>query len=193
MPMNFMHRRICSSQDWADNVRERSLPWALGGVDLGENLLEIGPGYGATTRVLVDLAPNVTAVEVDARSAADLRGEFGGRARILHGDGSKMSLPDNDFSSVVCFTMLHHVPTRQMQDGIFAEALRVLAPGGVFAGSDSRLSLRFRLLHIGDTMNVVDPDELPERLRRAGFSDVEVTLREGAFKFRAIKPLAPSR
>ncbi|MFI9386538.1 class I SAM-dependent methyltransferase [Kutzneria sp. NPDC052558] len=193
MPMNFMHRRICSSQDWARTVRERGLPWSLGGVDLGENLLEIGPGYGATTRVLVELAPNVTAVEVDARSAADLRGEFDGRARILHGDGSKMSLPDNDFSSVVCFTMLHHVPTRQMQDGIFAEALRVLEPGGVFAGSDSRLSLRFRMLHIGDTMNVVDPDELPERLRLAGFSDVEVTLREGAFKFRATKPLAPSR
>jgi hypothetical protein len=71
--------------------------------------------------------------------------------------------------------------------------LRVLRPGGVFAGSDSRLSLRFRLLHIGDTMNVVDPEELPERLRRAGFEDVEVSLREGAFKFRAAKPVAGSR
>ncbi|QUQ66912.1 class I SAM-dependent methyltransferase [Kutzneria sp. CA-103260] len=188
MPMNFMHRRICSSQDWARQVREQKLPWSLAGVELGEDLLEIGPGYGATTRVLVEMAPKVTAVEVDARSAEDLRGEFDGRARILHGDGSKMSLPDNDFSSVVCFTMLHHVPTRDMQDGIFAEALRVLRPGGVFAGSDSRLSLRFRMLHIGDTMNVVDPDELPERLRRAGFEDVEVTLKEGAFKFKARKP-----
>jgi SAM-dependent methyltransferase len=191
MPMNFMHRRICSSQDWAKNVRERSLPWSLTGVELGANLLEIGPGYGATTRVLVDLAPSVTAVEVDARSAQDLQREFDGKARILHGDGSRMSLPDQEFSSVVCFTMLHHVPTRPMQDGIFAEAFRVLRPGGVFAGSDSRLSLRFRLLHIGDTMNVVDPDELPERLRRAGFEDVEVTLREGAFRFQAKKPSTP--
>ena len=124
------------------------------------------------------------------QSARDLRGEFDGRATILHGDGSKMSLPDNEFSSVVCFTMLHHVPTRDVQDGIFSEALRVLGPGGVFAGSDSRLSIPFRVLHIGDTMNVVDPDELPERLRRAGFEDVEVTLREGAFKFRARKPSA---
>jgi len=104
-----------------------------------------------------------------------------------------MSLSDSEFSSVVCFTMLHHVPTRQMQDGIFAEAFRVLQPGGVFAGSDSRLSFRFRLLHIGDTMNVVDTDELPERLRKTGFEDVEVTLRDGAFKFQAQKPVAPSR
>jgi len=191
MPMNLMHRRICSSQGWATNVRERSLPWSLTGVELGANLLEIGPGYGATTRVLVDLAPNVTAVEVDARSAKDLQREFDGKAKILHGDGSRMSLPDQEFSSVVCFTMLHHVPTRPMQDGIFAEAFRVLRPGGVFAGSDSRLSLRFRLLHIGDTMNVVDPDELPARLRTAGFEDVTVTLREGAFRFQAKKPSLP--
>ena len=61
----------------------------------------------------------------------------------------------------------------------------------MFAGSDSRLSLRFRLLHIGDTMNVVDPDELPARLRTAGFEDVTVTLREGAFRFRAQKPSIP--
>jgi SAM-dependent methyltransferase len=193
MPMNLMHRRICASRDWARQVRERKLPWSLAGVDLGEHLLEIGPGFGATTRVLVEMAPNVTAVEVDADSARDLRAEFAGRATVLHGDGSRMSLPDNEFSSVVCFTMLHHVPTRQMQDGIFDEALRVLRPGGVFAGSDSRLSLRFRLLHIGDTMNVVDPDELPERLRRAGFEDVAVTVGEGAFKFRAAKPVAPPR
>ena len=193
MPMNLMHRRICASQDWARQVREQKLPWSLKGVDLGEDLLEIGPGFGATTRVLVEMAPNVTAVEVDGRSAQALQTEFDGRATVLHGDGSKMSLPDNEFSSVVCFTMLHHVPTREMQDGIFAEAFRVLRPGGVFAGSDSRLSLRFRLLHIGDTMNVVDPDELPDRLRRAGFEDVEVTLKEGAFKFRAEKPVAPTR
>jgi SAM-dependent methyltransferase len=193
MPMNFMHRRICASQNWATAVRERSLPWSLTGVELGANLLEIGPGYGATTRVLVDLAPNVTAVEVDAKSARDLQREFDGNATVLHGDGSRMSLPDKEFSSVVCFTMLHHVPTRTMQDGIFDEAFRVLEPGGVFAGSDSRLSLRFRLLHIGDTMNVVDPAELPARLRRAGFEDVEVTLRERAFRFRAVKPFASGR
>ncbi|MEV6611435.1 class I SAM-dependent methyltransferase [Kutzneria sp. NPDC051319] len=192
MPMNRVHRRICSSEDWARQVREQKLPWSLRDVDLGAKLLEIGPGYGATTRVLVDMAPDVTAVEVDERSALDLQREFAGRATVLHGDGSRMSLPDNDFSSVVCFTMLHHVPTRAMQDGIFAEAFRVLEPGGVFAGSDSRLSFRFRLLHIGDTMNVVDPEELPERLRRAGFSDVEVTLRDGTFKFRAAKPVAPT-
>jgi hypothetical protein len=70
--------------------------------------------------------------------------------------------------------MLHHVPTRQAQDDLFGEAFRVLAPGGVFAGSDSQLNFRFRMLHIGDTMNVVDATTLSDRLTTAGFTDIEI-------------------
>jgi hypothetical protein len=57
----------------------------------------------------------------------------------------------------------------------------------VFAGLDSRISLRFRLLHIGDTMVVVDPATLPGRLRAAGFTDVEVDTVPQAFRFRATR------
>jgi len=44
------------------------------------------------------------------------------------------------------------------RDALFAEAFRVLRPGGVFAGSDSVASLRFRLLHIRDICNTVPPE-----------------------------------
>ena len=33
-------------------IRDVILPWALGEVDLGNDVLEVGPGYGATTDVL---------------------------------------------------------------------------------------------------------------------------------------------
>ena len=56
-----------------------------------------------------------------------------------------MPLPDGEFTSVV-FMMLHHVPTAQDQDRLFAEAFRVLARG-VFAGSDGVHSFGFRLVH----------------------------------------------
>lgn len=173
MPMNWMHRRLCSSDKWA-KAMETYLPWALEGVDLGPDVLEIGPGYGANLRVLVRRVPRLTAVEIDADTARTLRESWGDQARILHEDASAMSLPDGSFSSVVACTMLHHVPTPALQDRIFAEAFRVLRPGGVLAGSDSQPSLGFRLLHIGDTMNTLDPGTLPDRLRAAGFTEVRV-------------------
>lgn len=65
MAMNLLHRRRCSSAGWAEMVQDQLLLWALGDVQLGERTLEIGPGYGATLRVLVERAAAVTAVEVD--------------------------------------------------------------------------------------------------------------------------------
>jgi ubiquinone/menaquinone biosynthesis C-methylase UbiE len=49
-------------------------------------------------------------------------------------------LPDAAFDGVVCFTMLHHVPSALLQYRLLAEVARVLRPGGVFAGTGSRSS-----------------------------------------------------
>jgi SAM-dependent methyltransferase len=178
MPMNLIHRRICSSAKWAATVAER-MPSDLRGLDLGDDVLEIGPGFGATTRVLAPLVPRLTAVEIDEASVRGLRAEFGDRVEVVHGDGAALPFPDGRFSAVVCFAMLHHVPSPEQQDALFAEACRVLRPGGVFRGVDSQPSLRIRLLHIGDTMIVLDPATLPDRLRRAGFAEAETTVRPG--------------
>ena len=56
MAMNLLHQRRCSSAGWADMVRDDLLPWALADVELGDQTLEIGPGYGATLRALVSKA-----------------------------------------------------------------------------------------------------------------------------------------
>jgi SAM-dependent methyltransferase len=188
MPMNLIHRRLCRSDKWISTVESQLLPWVLSGVDLGADVLEIGPGYGVTTRLLVHRAARLTAVEVDPDLAAALDTELGERARILHGDGAKLPLPECSFDAVVCFTMLHHMPSAGAQDRLFTEVARVLRPGGVFAGSDSRLSLRFRLLHIADTMVVVDPLTLPQRLQATGMVDAEVALAPRAIRFRARRP-----
>ncbi|MFD1050597.1 class I SAM-dependent methyltransferase, partial [Kibdelosporangium lantanae] len=108
--------------------------------------------------------PELTIVEVDPASARQLAAQFPD-VTVLEGDGARLPLGDNSFDSVTCFTMLHHVPSRGEQDQLFAEAFRVLRPGGVFAGMDSLPSLRFRILHLFDTMVLVDPRTLPDRLR----------------------------
>ncbi|MCR6487299.1 class I SAM-dependent methyltransferase [Amycolatopsis sp. OK19-0408] len=188
MPMNLIHRKLCSSAKWADTVEERLKPW-LAERELGDDVLEIGPGFGATTKVLLDVVPKLTVLEIDHASSELLRAEYGDRAEVVEGSGAEMPFETGRFSAVVCFTMLHHVPTVGLQDAIFAEAARVLHPGGTYCGSDSQLSFRFRLLHIGDTMNVLDAATLPGRLERAGFERVEVKARPKEIViFSAVKP-----
>ncbi|MFE7199153.1 class I SAM-dependent methyltransferase [Pseudonocardia alni] len=187
MAMNALHRRICRSDSWADRMHGTTLPWATRGVDLTGEVLEIGPGYGVTTRWLAARTGALTALEVDPVLAEDLRAGLGGElgVDVRHGDGAALPFPDGSFDAVVCFTMLHHVPTPGEQDRLFAEAARVLRPGGTFAGIDSRMTLRFRTIHIGDTLTAVDPATLPRRLGAAGFARPETELGARSFRFRA--------
>ncbi|WP_437338564.1 class I SAM-dependent methyltransferase [Sorangium sp. So ce394] len=193
MSMNRIHQWLCASERWADAVERQFLPWALAGVELGGEVLEIGPGYGATTRVLLKRTAALTALETDAALADRLARQLDRRARVVHGDGTAMPFADGSFTGVSCFTMLHHVPSPALQDRLFAEALRVLKPGGIFAGADSMPSLGFRLVHVFDTMVLVDPATLPQRLSAAGFVDIAVEAApRRAFKFRARKPTRPA-
>jgi SAM-dependent methyltransferase len=183
--VNVIHHRLCRSSRWQRTVEGRLLPWALNGVDVSGRVLEIGPGFGATTRVLADRAAELVAVEVDQDLARRLRTELPGSVTVVTGDGADLPFRDGRFDAVLCFTMLHHVPSRELQDRIFSEARRVLAPGGVFAGSDSLTSRRFRLLHVGDVMVPVDPATLQSRLSDAGFADVAVSTAGRSLRFRA--------
>src|SRR5208337_3316624 len=99
MAMNLCHRMCCNSNRWAKEVEDQLLPWVLADVDLGDHTLEIGPGYGAILRVLVDKTPRLTSVEIDAPMAQRLQRLYGKRARIINGDGTDTGLPANEFSS----------------------------------------------------------------------------------------------
>jgi SAM-dependent methyltransferase len=186
--VNLLHLWYCRSKGWSRAVEQRLLPWVLAGVDLGDSVLELGPGFGVTTRHLAALTADLTAVEVDQTLAARLTRTAGDRVTVMHADATALPQDDRSFSAVVCFTMLHHLPSPQAQDRLFAEAFRVLRPGGVFAGSDSRTSRLFRLYHLADTMTPVDPAGLPARLAGAGFANVDVTTAPETFRFRANRP-----
>ncbi len=173
--MNEYHE-LCGSDEWRAVVRDEILPWALGGVDLGDDVLEVGPGYGATTDVLAELVPKVTAVEIDPQLATMLAGRFAGNdaVMIVRGDATALDFPDGRFSGATSFTMLHHVPSVGLQDRLFAEVARVLRPGAAFVAGDSLANPELEAHHEGDTYNPVDPAGLPARLKAAGFGNVEV-------------------
>ena len=182
--MNEDHAALCASPEWAEHLAEEVLPAALDGVRLGDDVLEVGPGYGASTEWLVRRTDNLTVVELDAALAADL-GQRLSTVEVVHGDGSELPFAAGRFSAVVCFTMLHHVGSAAAQGELFAEVARVLSPDGTFAGSDSIADDGLREFHAGDTYVPVDPDTLPDRLAAVGFADAQVVRHEHWFTFTA--------
>lgn len=187
--MNWFHQQVCRSGRWRRRLQRELLPWALKGVELGDDVLEIGPGPGATTDLLRGRTTRLTALEVDAPAAAALQKRLNHLGVcVVHGDGAAMPFPDSSFSGVVSLTMLHHMPTTALQDRLLAEAWRVLRPGAVFAGFDGVGSFLFRLIHLGDIYTPVNPDTFASRLEAAGFAEVAVERGRQRFRFRATRP-----
>jgi ubiquinone/menaquinone biosynthesis C-methylase UbiE len=188
--MNRLHNLICSSGWWRSRVEQKLVPWGLAEIEPGERVLEIGPGFGATTRVLSERLGALDVLELEPHYCERLRAELGGRVTVTQGDATRMPYPDAQFTAVLSFTMLHHIPSRELQDAAFAEIARVLVPGGVFAGTDSvGTGALFKLIHLGDTLLPLDPEGLPERLHAAGLTEPSVDRADGSFRFAARKPV----
>jgi ubiquinone/menaquinone biosynthesis C-methylase UbiE len=173
--MNEAHE-MCGSDEWRQAMREVILPWALGTTDLGDDVLEVGPGYGATTDVLSQRVTRLTSVEIDDGLAAMLHARFADVAsvEIVNGDATSLPYDGGRFTGAAIFTMLHHVPTAELQDRLFREVARVLRPGAPLVASDSLASDELAAHHDDDTYNPVDPDSLPDRLTSAGFERIDV-------------------
>lgn len=179
--MNDAHLELLRSDVWRELLTDLIIPFALDGLtwaDLGDDVLECGPGPGLTTEVLRSAALSVTAIELDNALADELQQRLPDVV-VVHGDATAMPFETGRFSAVVCFTMLHHIPTVELQDAMFAEVCRVLRPGGIFLASDSLASKELAELHAGDVYNPVPPDSITERLTASGFADVDV--RNNAF------------
>jgi len=167
------------------------VPWVVSGAELGHNVLELGPGPGLTTDLLRLRVGHITAIEVDPKLAESLRSRMrGSNVEVVAGDATVMPFADSQFSGSVSFTMLHHVPSPELQDKLLREVWRVLKPGGAFVGSDSLQSLFMRVIHIGDTLVPIAPDTFGLRLEEAGFKVLELEKCAGAFRFHARKPAA---
>ena len=186
--MNDLHLRFLSSPEWASMLEADLLPWLTASFDLGDDVLEVGPGPGLTTDLLRRLAGRLTVIEVDASLASALGDRLlGTNVEVIHGDATHTGLPADRFSAVTCFGMLHHVPSAEEQDQVFAELHRVLRPSGWLVGSDSLDDERIREAHADDVFVPMDPGSLPVRLGTARFADVHIEVREFDVRFDARK------
>jgi SAM-dependent methyltransferase len=186
--MNQLHLDFLASPEWARWLETELLPWLLGAGELGDDLLEVGPGPGLTTDLLRARVSWVTAVEFDAALASALAERLAGtNVEVVHADATASGLPSDRFSSAACLSMLHHIPSAAAQDRLFAELHRMLQPGGLLVASDSRDLDVIRAFHDGDVFVPPDPDTLGERLASAGFGEIDVGLTDFEVRFSAKK------
>jgi SAM-dependent methyltransferase len=177
--MNQGHMEFCTSEAWREILEDRILPQALARVSLGPRVIEVGPGPGFTTEILLRTSRQVTAVELDPVLADQLRARLGNAdIEIVVGDARATGLPAGAFSGAASFHMFHHIPTDADQDRVFAELSRVLAHGGVLLLADGFDGEEVRQFHEGDTYHPIDPGTLPARLAASGFVDVDVATHE---------------
>jgi SAM-dependent methyltransferase len=187
--MNESHLQFLASPAWAEMLEAELLPWIEAAGDLGDDVLEIGPGPGLTTDLLRQRVPRVTAVEIDPSLGEPLRDRLAGtNVDVIVADATAMGLPDNRFSAAACFSMLHHMPSSEDQDLLFAELHRVLRPGGIFVGQDSLDLEPLRAAHADDIFTPVDPDRMKDRLAAAGFGDTKTDIVGFHFRFVSQKP-----
>ena len=177
--MNENHA-LCSTPEWAEFMESEVLEPVTAGQELGDEMLELGPGPGAATRWLRHRVKRLVALELDPEAAERLQDELGDtNVTVRVGDSTRVPFPEASFDSVACFTMLHHLPTAQEQFRTLCEAFRVLRPGGVLVGADSLASQGLHEFHEGDTYNPIDPARLLVFLQAAGFGRVMVSAGEG--------------
>jgi SAM-dependent methyltransferase len=190
--VNQQHLDHLGTEEWRQTLRDHALPFAFGplGPDaLGADVLEIGPGPGMTTDLLRPLVPALTSIELNTALADDLQRRLvGTNVDVVEGDATAMPFEDGRFTGAVTFTMLHHVPTVELQAAMFREVHRVLRPGGLLVANDSVGREELAAFHVDDTYNPVDPTTLEDRLGAMGYVDIEIAVNPYAWACRARRP-----
>jgi SAM-dependent methyltransferase len=175
--MNEQHQTLCRSPEWATLLQDEIIAPLASGLELGEDLLELGPGPGASTEWLRDRVEHLVALEIDPEAAALLRTAYDAtNVQVVVGDCTRIPFPEASFDSVASFTMLHHLPSQAAQHATLAEAFRVLRPGGVLVGADSLASAELHDFHVGDTYNPVDPARLLVALQLLGYEAITISV-----------------
>lgn len=151
---------------------------AQAGVRPGSRVLDLGCGPGALTRAAAELAgPHGEAVGVDLSDEMISYARAQGGADFQVMDAARLHFDDASFDVVLSALALHHVPWAD-RDLVFAQAARVLArPGRIlfveFVPPAGRLGVHIARRLFNEQLAFDPRADLVDRMRRAGFSQIE--------------------
>ncbi|HEX6444606.1 MAG TPA: class I SAM-dependent methyltransferase [Streptosporangiales bacterium] len=173
---------VCRSDVWGRFAAGVVLPRALSGVRPEGDVLEIGSGGGAmAARMLADHPDiSVTGVDIDpamVRAAKRRLRPYGRRGRVVVADCTALPFEAASFDTVVTFLTLHHVGD---WEAAVTEAVRVLRPGGLFAGCDALDTRAARWFH----------QALFTRFRLAGYAELRQRFEAAGLERIVMRPQA---
>jgi len=147
-------------------------------VDPSWHALEIGCGLGRLLKPLSKRVARAVGVDLSEEMLRRARENLSDRTNVeVHRtEGSLEFLPDASFDFVFSHIVFQHLPRKSYVDRYFAEAHRVLKPGGLFRVQVDGRSRQFFRRWIADSWSgvVYSTRELEKRLERVGFRVTEI-------------------
>jgi ubiquinone/menaquinone biosynthesis C-methylase UbiE len=183
-------RALITSPPYRAVTRWLVLPWALQGLRLRGEALEIGSGSGAMAAQMLRRFPDLqlTATDYDDQlvgTAQRTLARFGSRAKAQRADALALPYADGAFDVVLSFAMLHHVGGWERA---LAEAIRVIRPGGQLVGYDLAHPMPAWHAHHDDrgSRGMMEPRQMEAALGRLQVSAVRTRRSAGGFALRFI-------
>lgn len=168
------------------HIRGRSATLELGtalGLDPASHVLDIGSGLGGPARTLAEaFGCRVTGIDLTdefCRTAATLSGWVGlsDRVAFRQGDATSLPFPDGQFDAAVTIHVAMNIAAK---DRMYAEARRILKPGGrlavydVLQGEGGDIHYPVPWARDPSISHLATPDAMVSLLTEAGLEVTEV-------------------
>jgi trans-aconitate 2-methyltransferase len=155
---------------WADEIIARS------GIGPDDLVLDAGCGGGRVTKKLLEVTPNVIAVDADANMVEKARESLPESVPVHHQDLLELRI-DQKVDVVFSCAVFHWIPDHER---LFERLHSVLKPGGrLVAQCGGKGNIQNVLDVVGERPGrwlYAGPEETEERLRAAGFTNVRAWL-----------------